>query len=64
LEQKTQKKSKKLGRPKLPKGDAMGRVIQVRFTAHDTKAIEQAAKANDQSVSEWVRGTIHATLNG
>jgi hypothetical protein len=42
----------------------MGRVIQVRFTAQDTKAIEQAAKTSDQTVSEWVRSTIHATLNG
>ena len=42
----------------------MGRVIQVRFTAQDTKAIETAAKASEQTVSEWVRSTIHATLNG
>ena len=40
----------------------MGRVIQVRFTAQDERAIEAAAKANDQSVSEWVRSTIHANL--
>jgi uncharacterized protein (DUF1778 family) len=59
-----QQKKAKMGRPKLPKGEAMGRVIQVRFTAQDTKAIEQAAKASDQTVSEWVRSTIHATLNG
>jgi uncharacterized protein (DUF1778 family) len=57
-------KTRKVGRPKLPKGEAMGRVIQVRFTAQDTKAIEQAAKASDQTLSEWVRSTIHATLNG
>jgi uncharacterized protein (DUF1778 family) len=57
-------KPKKAGRPKLPKGEAMGRVIQVRLTAQDTKAIEAAAKASDQNVSEWIRSTIHATLNG
>ena len=56
------KKHKKAGRPKLPKGEAMGRVIQVRFTAQDTKAIETAARGSDQTVSEWVRSTIHATL--
>jgi hypothetical protein len=55
-------KPKKAGRPKLPKGEAMGRVIQVRFTALDTKAIEAAAKASDQNVSEWIRSTIHASL--
>ena len=59
-----QSKKRKVGRPRLPKGEAMGRVIQVRFTAQDTKAIEQAAKTSDQTVSEWVRSTIHATLNG
>ena len=57
----SQKKAK-MGRPKLPRGEAMGRVIQVRLTAQDERAIEAAAKANDQTVSEWVRGTIHATL--
>ena len=57
------KKRRKAGRPRLPKGEAMGRVIQVRFTALDTKAIEAAARANDQTLSEWVRSKIHATLN-
>ncbi|HZR57104.1 MAG TPA: hypothetical protein VFA74_09555 [Terriglobales bacterium] len=52
-----------MGRPKLPKGEAMGRVIQVRFTVEDSKGIEAAAKANKQTVSEWVRSTIHASLS-
>ena len=59
-----QQKKAKMGRPKLPKGEAMGKVIQVRFTAEDTRKIESAAKAVKQNVSEWVRSTIHATLNG
>ena len=58
----SQKKAK-MGRPKLPKGEAMGRVIQVRFTAPDTKAIEAAAKANRQTLSEWVRSTVHAAIS-
>jgi hypothetical protein len=40
----------------------MGRVIQVRFTADDTKGITAAARAHKQTVSEWIRGTIHASL--
>lgn len=56
------KTRKKAGRPKLPKGEAMGRVIQVRFTTQDERAIEGAAKASKQTVSEWVRSTIHASL--
>ena len=58
------KTRKKAGRPKLPKGEAMGRVIQVRFTADDTKGIVAAAKASKQNVSEWIRSTIHANLEG
>jgi hypothetical protein len=56
------KTRKKAGRPKLPKGEAMGRVIQARFTAEDEKGIAAAAKASKQTISEWVRSTIHANL--
>jgi uncharacterized protein (DUF1778 family) len=56
-------KKAKMGRPKLPKGEAMGRVIQVRFTAQDTKAIEAAAKASKQNVSEWIRSTVSHAIN-
>jgi predicted HicB family RNase H-like nuclease len=59
-----QQKKAKMGRPKLPKGEAMGRVIQVRFNPEDSRKIADAAKAGKQTVSEWVRSTVHATLNG
>jgi len=52
----------KIGRPKLPKGQAKGKIVPVRFTSDDLTAIGAAAKANGQTVSEWVRSTIHATL--
>jgi hypothetical protein len=58
-----QPKKGKVGRPKMPKGEAKGRIVPVRFTADDLKAMAAAAKAKDQSVSEWIRGTIHAELN-
>jgi len=57
-----QRKKNKVGRPKLPKGEAKGRIVPVRFTADDLRAIEAAARAKDQTVSEWVRSTIHATI--
>jgi predicted HicB family RNase H-like nuclease len=57
------KKARKVGRPKMPKGEAKGRIVPVRFTPDDLKAMAAAAKAKDQSVSEWIRGTIHAELN-
>jgi predicted HicB family RNase H-like nuclease len=59
-----QKRARKVGRPKLPKGEAMGRIVPVRFTADDLRAMEVEAKAAKQSLSEWIRSTLNATLNG
>jgi hypothetical protein len=53
---------KKVGRPKSPKGEAKGRIVPVRFTADDLKAMEQAAKASDKGLSERIRSTIHTNL--
>jgi hypothetical protein len=61
LETLPQKKTK-VGRPKLPKGEAKGRIVPVRFTADDLKAMAALAKASNQNVSEWIRSTIHATI--
>ena len=47
-----QKKARKVGRPKLPKGEAKGRIVPVRFALDDLKAIEAAARASKQTVSE------------
>jgi hypothetical protein len=58
-----QNKPRKVGRPKLPKGEAKGRIVPVRFTPDDLKAIEAASRAKNQSVSEWVRNTIHAIIH-
>ena len=57
-----QKKNRKVGRPKLPKGEAKGRIVPVRFTADDLKAMAAAAKASNQTVSEWIRSTLNASL--
>jgi hypothetical protein len=46
----------------MPKGEAKGRIVPVRFTADDLRAMEAAAKSKNQSVSEWIRGTIHASM--
>jgi predicted HicB family RNase H-like nuclease len=40
----------------------MGRIVPVRFTGEDLKAMEAKAKAANQSLSEWIRSTIHAAL--
>jgi hypothetical protein len=55
-------KPKKPGRPKLPKGEAKGGFVVVRFNADDLKKINAASKAKNQTVSEWVRSTLLATL--
>lgn len=55
-------KPRKVGRPKLPKGEAKGRIMPVRFANGDWKAIEAKAKANGQTVSEWIRSTLNAAI--
>ncbi len=55
-------KPKKVGRPKLPRGEAKGRIVPVRFTGEALKAIESQAKASKQSVSEWIRSTLDAAV--
>ena len=55
-------KPKRVGRPKLPKGAAKGRIVPVRFTAEAMKAIESQAKASKQTVSEWIRSTLNAAV--
>jgi uncharacterized protein (DUF1778 family) len=58
-----QKKTRKAGRPKLPKGEAKGRTVQVRLTADDLKAVTAAAKASNQILSDWIRGKLRAAAN-
>ena len=48
----------KIGRPKLPKGQAKGKIVPVRFTADDLKTMEAAARANKRTISEWIRDTL------
>jgi predicted HicB family RNase H-like nuclease len=46
----------------MPKGEAKAHIVPVRFTAEDLKAMAAAARAKDQSVSEWIRGAIYAAI--
>ena len=57
-----QPKPKKIGRPKLPKGEAKGRIVPIRFNASDVKRVEAAAKASRKTVSEWIRSTLNAKI--
>ena len=57
-------KPKKVGRPKLAKGEAKGKTVQVRFTVEARKRVDAAAKASKQTVSEWIRSTLDAATQG
>ena len=56
-----QPKPKKPGRPPLPKGNAKAGFLRVRMTADELRIIELTAKANSQTVSQFVRGKLLAT---
>ena len=57
-------KKAKVGRPKMPKGQAKGRIVPVRFNSESIKAVETAAKSKGQTVSEWIRSTLEAAIHG
>ena len=58
------KKTRSVGRPALPKGDAKAKIVPVRFKPEEFKVITRAARTNKQSLSEWIRGTLSANLGG
>jgi len=51
-------KPKKVGRPKLAKGDAKAVMLRVRISPAESKAIDAAAKARKQTASEWIRAKL------
>ena len=56
------KKTKKVGRPSLPNGKAMARIVPVRSKRDEFKAIEKIAKANKQTVPEWIRSKLYNAI--
>jgi len=60
----TQPKPRKAGRPKLPKGEAKGRIVPVRFNAEELKRISGAAKGENQTLSQWIRSKLYAAIEG
>ncbi len=57
-----QPKPRPVGRPKMPKGAAKAKAIQVRLDAENIKRVESAAKSTKQTVSDWIRSAINASL--
>jgi len=49
-------KAKKMGRPKLPKGHAKGKIVPVRFNDEELKAMTKCAnKSEHKTLSSWIR---------
>ncbi len=57
-------KPKKPGRPRLAKSEAKGTIVPVRFSPEDRKRVAAAAKASKQNVSQWIRSTLIAAMEG
>ena len=50
---------KKIGRPKLPKGQAKGKIVPVRLSDSETKLFTKAAtKSPHKTLSAWIRATL------
>jgi hypothetical protein len=50
------KKANKVGRPKLPKGHAKGKIVPVRLNDDDLKLFAKAMKRDDhKTLSGWLR---------
>lgn len=53
----------KMGRPTISKTDRRNCSIQVRLTADEHKAINNAAKKSGKKLSEWARKALLSKLN-
>jgi uncharacterized protein (DUF1778 family) len=55
--------SKKMGRPKLAKGQAKAQFINLRFSADEAKQIDAAAQRAKQKRSKWSRNVLLSAAN-
>jgi uncharacterized protein (DUF1778 family) len=59
-----QKKTKKVGRPKLPMGHAKGKIVPVRLNDDEVKLFTKAANASEhKTLSSWIRHTLREAAN-
>jgi predicted HicB family RNase H-like nuclease len=52
----------KVGRPRLPKGEAKAIVLQSRVQPTEKAAYQRAAKSQGVDLSTWVRETLNAAV--
>ena len=50
--------TRKVGRPRLPKGKALGKPTPIRFPDNERALFEKAAKKQGLTLSEWIRQTL------
>jgi predicted DNA binding CopG/RHH family protein len=60
---KTKPAPRPVGRPKLH-DRAKSSIVPVRFSEDDRRRVEKAATAKGMTVSDWIRTTLEASLNG
>ena len=58
----SEKRTKKVGRPKLPKGHAKAIVLQSRVQPAEKAAYTKAAKSAGLDLSTWVRQTLNEAI--
>jgi hypothetical protein len=58
------KPRRKIGRPRLSKKEAKGRIVALRLSPDEYKRVEAAARANKMRSSKWMRSTLLAAANG
>jgi hypothetical protein len=46
----------------MAKNEAKGKIVPVRFTAAEYTRLASFAEKGDQTVSQWIRGTLHAAM--
>jgi len=51
---------RKPGRPKLAEREAKAKIVPVRFAADELERVTKAARAKEQTISEWIRSTLNA----
>jgi hypothetical protein len=59
-----QKEPKKVGKPKLPKGEAEGKLVTIRFAKAEFEGLSRKAEGSGKSISEWIRSTLLSDLEG
>jgi hypothetical protein len=52
------------GRPKLAEHEAKAKIVPVRFAANEIDRIAKAATKANQTVSQWIRSTLNAAVEG